>query len=109
MTLLGERELQRMAREVLSRVEADQAEVMLFGGTSALTRFANNYIHQNVNERNTNVILRVFDGKRAGTATKRASAAGKRAGTATKKRTSAAGKRSGAKRSSSGGKRRSGR
>jgi hypothetical protein len=32
MTLRGERELQRLARDVLSAVEADQAEVLVYGG-----------------------------------------------------------------------------
>jgi PmbA protein len=68
MTLLGERELQRMAREVLSRVEADQAEVLLYGGTSALTRFANNYIHQNVEDSSTGVRVRAVLGKKVGVA-----------------------------------------
>jgi predicted Zn-dependent protease len=68
MTLLGERELQRMAREVLGAVEADEAEVMLFGGTSALTRFANNYIHQNVEDTSTAVRVRAVIGKKVGVA-----------------------------------------
>jgi PmbA protein len=70
MALLGERELQRMAREVLGAAgEADQAEVMLHGGTSSLTRFANNYIHQNVQESDTNVRVRAVLGKKIGVAT----------------------------------------
>jgi predicted Zn-dependent protease len=68
MALLGERELQRMAREVLAAVEADQAEVMLYGGTSALTRFANNYIHQNVEDTSTGVRVRAVIGKKVGVA-----------------------------------------
>jgi predicted Zn-dependent protease len=68
MTLLGERELQRMAREVLGAVEADQAEVLFYGGTSALTRFANNYIHQNVEDSSTTVRVRAVIGKKIGVA-----------------------------------------
>jgi PmbA protein len=68
MTLAGERELQRLAREVLSSIEADQAEVALNGGSSALTRFANNYIHQNVEDSNLNVRVRVILGKKIGVA-----------------------------------------
>jgi predicted Zn-dependent protease len=68
MALLGERELQRMAREVLGAVEADEAEVMLYGGTSALTRFANNYIHQNVEDTSTAVRVRAIIGTKIGVA-----------------------------------------
>jgi predicted Zn-dependent protease len=68
MTLLGERELQRMARDVLRAIEADEAEVMLYGGTSALTRFANNYIHQNVEDSSTGVRVRAVIGKKVGVA-----------------------------------------
>jgi predicted Zn-dependent protease len=68
MALLGERELQRMARTVLDKVEADQAEVLIYSGTSALTRFANNYIHQNVQESDTSVHVRAVLGKKIGVA-----------------------------------------
>jgi predicted Zn-dependent protease len=48
---------------------ADQTEVLISGGNSALTRFANNYIHQNVEESNLNISVRVVFGKRIGVAT----------------------------------------
>jgi predicted Zn-dependent protease len=57
-----------MARDVLAAVDADQAEVMLYGGTSALTRFANNYIHQNVEDSSTGVRVRAVIGKKVGVA-----------------------------------------
>ena len=57
-----------MAREVLGAVDADQAEVLVYGGTSALTRFANNYIHQNVQESSVNVRVRAVLGKKTGVA-----------------------------------------
>lgn len=68
MTLHGERELQRVARAVLSAAEADQTEVLIYSGTSALTRFANNYIHQNVQETDTSVHVRAVLGKKIGVA-----------------------------------------
>jgi predicted Zn-dependent protease len=68
MSLLGEDELQRLARSVLSGVAADQAEVVIYGGTSALTRFANSYIHQNVSESETSVHVRAVLGKKVGVA-----------------------------------------
>src|SRR3712207_5778986 len=69
MSLLGERELQRIARLVLGAVEADQAEVYVESGTSALTRFASNYVHQNVQETDVSVTVRAVLGKRIGIAT----------------------------------------
>jgi len=68
MSLQGERELQRLAREILGSVQADQAEVLIYGGTSALTRFANNYIHQNVQESGLSVRVRAVLGKKIGVA-----------------------------------------
>jgi PmbA protein len=45
---------------------ADDIEVLFFGGESALTRFANNTIHQNVAEENYGISVRtVFDGRTA--------------------------------------------
>jgi PmbA protein len=68
MALRGEREVQRLARDVLSMVQADQAEVLIYGGTSALTRFANNYIHQNVQETSAGVRVRAVLGSKIGVA-----------------------------------------
>src|SRR5437870_10808178 len=45
---------------------ADEVEVLFYGGKSALTRFANNTIHQNVAEENYGVSVRTaFDGRTA--------------------------------------------
>ncbi|MPZ50061.1 MAG: hypothetical protein GEU75_12325 [Dehalococcoidia bacterium] len=68
MALHGEHELQRLARTVLAASEADQTEVLAASGTSALTRFANNYIHQNVQETDTSVSVRAVLGKKIGVA-----------------------------------------
>ncbi len=57
-----------MAREVLAAVDADEAEACFYGGTSALTRFANNYIHQNVEDTCTTVRVRAVIGKKVGVA-----------------------------------------
>ena len=43
---------------------ADQTEIMFFGDTSALTRFANTYIHQNVAERSGYLSVRALVDKR---------------------------------------------
>src|SRR5438876_513062 len=45
---------------------ADEVEVLFYGGKSALTRFANNTIHQNVAEDNYGMSVRTaFDGRTA--------------------------------------------
>ena len=68
MALLGERELQRLARTVLAASDADQTEVALSGGVSSLTRFASNYIHQNVEESDLTLRVRAVLGKKIGIA-----------------------------------------
>jgi PmbA protein len=51
---------------------ADEVEVIFYGGKSALTRFANNVIHQNVAEENYGVSVRsVFNGRTARATTNR--------------------------------------
>jgi len=61
------------AKAVLDRAIAAaggrEVEVILGGGTDALTRFANNEITQNVAERRYRLSVRVVDGKRTGRAT----------------------------------------
>src|SRR5205809_3185535 len=50
------------AGDIFDRVRkystADEVEVLFYGGKSALTRFANNTIHQNVAEENYGVSVR---------------------------------------------------
>ncbi len=58
------------AAETFKRIRkhstADEVEVLFYGGKSALTRFANNVIHQNVAEENYSVSVRtVFSGRTA--------------------------------------------
>jgi PmbA protein len=58
------------AADIFSRLQklatADEVECLFYGGHSALTRFANNVIHQNVAEQNYGVSVRtVFDGRTA--------------------------------------------
>ncbi len=67
--MFGEKEARSLCQQVLSQCESDAAEALLFVTDAALTRFANNAIHQNVTERNVNLILRYFIGKRIGMAT----------------------------------------
>ena len=61
------------AGEIFSRVKkfasADEVEVSFFSTVNALTRFANNVIHQNMAEENVVVSVRTVFGKRTGRAT----------------------------------------
>jgi PmbA protein len=56
------------AAEIFERIRkysnADEVEVYFFGGRNALTRFANNTIHQNVAEENYGVSVRTSIGRR---------------------------------------------
>jgi PmbA protein len=59
-------ELRRLAERVLRLSEADETEVHIDFEVDALTRFANNTIHQNVAEQTMSVSVRtVFDGRTA--------------------------------------------
>src|SRR6266404_2204206 len=49
--------------------EADEVEALIAGGSSALTRFANNTIHQNVADENHIVSVRVAFGQQTARAT----------------------------------------
>jgi predicted Zn-dependent protease len=67
---------QDQAADIFSRIKkhstADEVECLFYGGRSALTRFANNTIHQNVAEENYGVSVRtVFDGRTARATTNR--------------------------------------
>src|SRR5579864_4714010 len=61
------------AAEIFSRLQqfstADETEALIAGGQSALTRFANNTIHQNVAEENYVVSVRTVFGGRTARAT----------------------------------------
>ena len=61
------------AAEIFSRIQkhsiADEVEAIIYGGRTALTRFANNTIHQNVAEENYSVSVRTVFGGRTARAT----------------------------------------
>src|SRR5512135_1025124 len=61
------------ASDIFDRVRkyasADEVECIFYGGHSALTRFANNTIHQNVDEDNVAVSVRTVFGGRTARAT----------------------------------------
>src|SRR3990172_10740877 len=66
--MVDETETRRIIDTVLSASRADQTEVTVFAGDSALTRFANNYIHQNVEQSDVDVHVRAVVGQRIGLA-----------------------------------------
>jgi PmbA protein len=64
--LLSDAELRRIAERVFKFSDADETEVDITAVTDALTRFANNTIHQNVAEQVLTVSVRpVYDGRTA--------------------------------------------
>src|SRR5215467_12388983 len=64
---------QDQAADTFSRLKkfstADELECLFYGGRSALTRFANNTIHQNMAEENYRVSVRTVFGGRTARAT----------------------------------------
>jgi PmbA protein len=66
--MLGEASIREAANRVLAFSKAEQTEVILQTSDSALTRFANSHIHQNVATSNSEIRVRVVDGRRVGVA-----------------------------------------
>ena len=66
--MIEKSEAMQMLEKVLEASVADQTEVVLTEGESALTRFANNVIHQNVAYHDAHVAVRVAKGNRVGVA-----------------------------------------
>ena len=64
----NEQTVRSLLQQVLSYSRAEQTEVVYLGTESALTRFANNFIHQNVAESNHEVRVRAVVGKKVGVA-----------------------------------------
>ena len=64
--MLTREQAQAIFDRVLKYSQADETEVLIHGGRSALTRFANNTIHQNVAEEGYIVSIRaLLDGRTA--------------------------------------------
>ena len=61
-------QIETILQKTVSFSEGDQTEAILYGGTSYLTGFANNYIHRNVGENNYSLSVRVAFGKKIGSA-----------------------------------------
>jgi PmbA protein len=70
--LLSDAEMRRIAEKIFKFSDADETEVEIGAVTDALTRFANNTIHQNVAEQTLAVSVRaVLDGRTARATTNR--------------------------------------
>ena len=66
--MLGQDRIKQLTDTILSQSPADQTEVLILASDSALTRFANSTIHQNVSETDAEVRIRVVVGQRVGVA-----------------------------------------
>lgn len=66
--LLGKDEALKMAGRVIDASPGDMTEVLIRGGVSRLTRFSDNYIHQNVSDSGHSLTVKVIFGKKIGTA-----------------------------------------
>src|SRR4030042_3252193 len=66
--MIEEKNARELCESIFLRCKGNPAEVTLQYNDVALTRFANNTIHQNVAERDAQVTLRYFIGKQIGTA-----------------------------------------
>ncbi|MEW6717692.1 MAG: TldD/PmbA family protein [Chloroflexota bacterium] len=62
-TMFGEKRAKEIVQDVLQRCAPQPSEVLLMAEEKALTRFANNYIHQNVAETNVEMIVRLVAGR----------------------------------------------
>ena len=66
---MGREQALAICEQALEACGADEAMVHLSTGHSALTRFANNHIHQNVSEEGARLSVRAIIGKRSAIAT----------------------------------------
>ena len=64
--MIGSEQINQILKQALKASTAEQIEVMLIAQDTQLTRFANNYIHQNVAETDAILTVRAVMGKRQG-------------------------------------------
>ncbi|MCK5734046.1 MAG: hypothetical protein KAI38_07655, partial [Candidatus Latescibacteria bacterium] len=62
--MINKTETQRIMDMVMAHSAADETEATLASRNSALTRFAENVIHQNVEERDAGLTVRTILGQR---------------------------------------------
>ncbi|GAB4277206.1 MAG: TldD/PmbA family protein [Coriobacteriia bacterium] len=66
--MITAREARELAKRAVAMTDADQAEAVVIAEESALTRFANNHVHQNVSETDARISIRAVVGRRQGVA-----------------------------------------
>ncbi len=66
--LLGKEEMLRLADYVIEKSPGELTSVSIRGGVSHLTRFCDNYIHQNVSEAGSTLSVSIIFGKKVGSA-----------------------------------------
>ena len=66
--MLDKERANKILKEAIAYSTADETEILLRGGKSALTRFANNHIHQNVLQKDYYLTVKAVIGKRVGIA-----------------------------------------
>jgi predicted Zn-dependent protease len=66
--MLGKERAQKILKEAIGHSSCDEVEVFITGGKHWLTRFANNYIHQNVVQKDYSITAKVIKGKKVGIA-----------------------------------------
>ena len=66
--MIGQAELKNLADRAIEMSQAEQTEVVVVAPHSSLTRFANNYIHQNVEQQDLDARVRSVVGKKIGVA-----------------------------------------
>ncbi len=64
--MIGKKEVKKIVDLALKYSDADQIGVLILNHEQALTRFANNHIHQNVKESDSTVSIQVVFGKKIG-------------------------------------------
>jgi predicted Zn-dependent protease len=64
--MIGKKRIKEITDSAMKFTKADQIEVSIYNQDQALTRFANNHIHQNVNESNSRFSVSVAFGKKIG-------------------------------------------
>lgn len=65
--ILSENQTQEIVQKILKQIRlGEEAEITISNIDSSLTRYANNIIHQNVNENSTSIMLYLYSDKRRG-------------------------------------------
>ncbi|MBS3816579.1 MAG: TldD/PmbA family protein [Candidatus Thermoplasmatota archaeon] len=68
--MVGTREdFERATDQILDDAEADEVEIRISKNDTALTRYANSRIHQNIGQKDVNISIRAVFGKKIGSAT----------------------------------------